>query len=163
VNQGKAMGTAHAIGMVEKIVDENEMMNSDKIFVYTDGGARGNPGPAAIGIMLYDEKKQLLLEHKECIGTATNNIAEYKALIKALDLALDFSQNEVCCFLDSELVVMQLNGRYRVKTPHIQKLFSDLKQREKMFKKVVYNHRRRTDPFISRCDSLVNDALDGVR
>ncbi|MBE3120711.1 MAG: ribonuclease HI family protein [Thermoplasmata archaeon] len=157
------MGTAHAIGMVEKFVDENEMMKSDKIFVFTDGGARGNPGPAAIGIMLYDEKKQLLLEHKECIGTATNNIAEYKALIKALELVVDFSQNEVCCFLDSELVVMQLNGRYRVKTPHIQKLFSDLKQREKMFKKVVYNHRRRTDPFISRCDSLVNNALDDVR
>ena len=139
------------------------MMTSDKIFVYTDGGARGNPGPAAIGIMVYDEKKQLLLEHKECIGTATNNIAEYKALIKALELVVDFSQNEVCCFLDSELVVMQLNGRYRVKTPHILKLFSDLKQREKMFKKVVYNHRRRTDPFISRCDTLVNNALDGVR
>ena len=163
MNQGKAMGTAHAIGTLEKFVDENEMMKSDKIFVYTDGGARGNPGLAAIGIMLYDEKKQLLLEHKECIGTATNNIAEYKALIKALELVVDFSQNEVCCFLDSELVVMQLNGRYRVKMPHILKLFSDLKQREKMFKKVVYNHRRRTDPFISRCDTLVNNALDGVR
>jgi ribonuclease HI len=146
----------------EKFVDENEIMKSDKILVYTDGGAPGNPGPAAIGIMVYDEKKQLLLEHKECIGIATNNIAEYKALIKALDLVVDFSQNEVCCFLDSELVVMQLNGRYRVKTPHIQKLFSDLKQREKMFKKVMYNHRRRTDPYISRCDTLVNNALDGL-
>ena len=142
---------------------ENEKMKSDKIFVYTDGGARGNPGPAAIGIMLYDEKKQLLLEHKECIGIATNNVAEYKALIKALELAAGFSQNELCCFLDSELVVMQLKGRYKVKTPHILKLFSDLKQREKMFKKVVYNHRRRNDLFISRCDALVNDALDGSR
>ena len=136
-------------------------MKTDKIYVYTDGGARGNPGPAAIGVMLYDEKKQLLLEHKECIGTATNNVAEYKALIKALELAAGFSQNEVSCFLDSELVVMQLKGRYKVKTPHIYSLFSDLKQREKMFKKVVYNHRRRTDLLISRCDALVNDALDG--
>ena len=138
-------------------------MKYDKIYVYTDGGARGNPGPAAIGIMIYDEKKQLLLAHKERIGNATNNIAEYKALIKALDLVEKFSPNEIRCFLDSELVVMQLNGRYRVKTPHILDLFSELKQREKQFKKIVYHHRMRTDELISRCDQLVNDALDGIR
>jgi ribonuclease HI len=137
-------------------------MKSNKIYVYTDGGSRGNPGPAAIGITIYDENKQLLQEYKECIGDATNNVAEYKALIKALELSAAHCRDEIYCFLDSELVVRQLNGRYRIKKNHLLELFYDIKDKEKAFKTVIYNHTKRDNKLICRCDELVNDALEGI-
>jgi len=136
-------------------------MKLNKIHVYTDGASRGNPGPSAIGVVIYDENKNVLEEYKECIGDTTNNTAEYKALIKALELSAAHCRREVCCFLDSELVVRQLSGRYRIKAKHLLELFYVLKDREKAFDKVIYNHVRRTNKFICRADKLVNDALDG--
>jgi ribonuclease HI len=135
-------------------------MKLDKIYIYTDGAARGNPGPAAIGIVIYDENKNVLAEYKECIGEATNNTAEYKALIKGLELAAAHCRREVYCFLDSEVVVRQLNRTYRIKARHLLELFYILKDREKAFDKVVYNHARRDNRYISRADKLVNEALD---
>jgi len=131
-----------------------------KIYVYTDGGSRGNPGPAAIGVAIFDENRQMLEEYKECIGESTNNRAEYKALIKGLELAAAHCRKEILCFLDSELVVRQLSGRYRIKSEPLRELFYVLKDKEKAFEKVVYNHVRRTDRFIKRADKLVNEALD---
>ena len=133
----------------------------NKLFVYTDGGSRGNPGLSAIGVIFYDDNKNKIFEYKECIGRATNNIAEYKAVIKALELATKYCRNQINCFLDSELVILQLNGIYRIKKKYLRELYYILKDKEKVFEKVTYNHLRRSDPFISQADRLVNNALDG--
>lgn len=133
-----------------------------KIYVYTDGGSRGNPGPAAIGVVIFDENRQILQEYNECIGESTNNRAEYKALIKGLELATAHCRKEIVCCLDSELVVRQLTGSYRIKSEPLKKLFYVLKNREEAFEKVVYNHVKRNNPYIQRADKLVNEALDSV-
>ena len=134
----------------------------ETLYVYTDGGARGNPGPAAIGIVFFDENKNKLAEHKERIGNCTNNQAEYKALIKALELAKAYCIEVINCFLDSEVVVRQLNGIYRIKNERLRELFYILKNKEKAFEKVIYNHTKRSNPFIQYTDKLVNDALDNI-
>ena len=131
------------------------------LYVYTDGGSRGNPGPAAIGIVFFDENKNKIADYKECIGEHTNNQAEYMALIKALELATSHCRKTIRCFLDSELVVRQLNGRYRIKNDELRRLFYILKDRERAFDKVIYNHVKRSNKFIQYADKLVNDALDG--
>lgn len=131
------------------------------LYVYTDGGCRGNPGPGAIGIVFFDENKNKIAEYKECIGECTNNQAEYKALTKALELATAHCRKEIMCFLDSELVVRQLSGRYRIHNEKLRELFYILKDKEKAFEKVTYNHVRRTNQFIQSADKLVNEALDG--
>ena len=131
------------------------------LYAYTDGGSRGNPGPSAIGIAFYNENKEKVAEYKECIGECTNNQAEYKALIKALELATAHCRKTINCFLDSELVVWQLSGMYRIKKEELRALFYILKDRENAFEKVVYNHTKRENQFIQYADKLVNDALDG--
>ncbi len=133
-----------------------------KIICYSDGASRGNPGKAAIGVVLLGENKKVLREHSEAIGEATNNQAEYRALIKALELASDYSQEEVNCYLDSELLVKQLRGEYRTKNPALRELQRVLRQREKAFKKVTYTHVKRTNPFIQRADKLANLTLDAL-
>lgn len=129
-----------------------------KIFVNTDGGSRGNPGDAAIGITIRNDK-EYLKKHKERIGKATNNVAEYKGLIKGLEMAKDFG-HEVIVFMDSELVVRQMNGEYSVRHKDLLPLFTIAKQLEKNFRKVEYKHVRREDKFQSMADELVNEALD---
>ncbi len=131
------------------------------LYVYTDGGSRGNPGPAAIGIVFFDENKNKIAEYKECIGDCTSNQAEYKALIKALELSTAHCRKTIMCFLDSELIVRQLSGRYKIKNEELRRLFYLLKDREGAFENVVYNHTRRENQFIQYADKLVNEALDG--
>ena len=93
------------------------------IFTNSDGGARGNPGPGAIGIIVREDDK-ILIKYSQKIGNyVTNNIAEYEALIKALELASQFTKDEVTCILDSELVVNQLLGKYKVRHQNIISLF----------------------------------------
>ena len=84
-----------------------------KLLIYTDGASRGNPGPAGIGIVICDESGKVVKQYEEFIGNATNNFAEYRALIKALELASNFPVSEIDCFSDSELMVKQLIGEYR--------------------------------------------------
>lgn len=131
-----------------------------KIYIYTDGGSRGNPGPAGIGILILDENKRPLKEYKEYIGKTTNNQAEYKALIKALELASSYTKGEVFCTLDSELVVRQLDGQYSIKNNNLKNLFLQLKKIEKGFEKISYTHVKRENPFIKRVDMMVNEVLD---
>lgn len=128
--------------------------------VFSDGGARGNPGPAAIGVLVCDERGDALQEHQETIGEATNNIAEYRAVIKGLELAHSLGLKEIEYFLDSELVARQLSGVYRIKTPHIRDLFLQVKERERKFQKVVYTHVPRTHEMIRLVDKMVNQALN---
>ncbi len=131
-----------------------------KIFSYSDGGARGNPGPAAIGILLCDEKGTSLFEQGEVIGDTTNNVAEYQAVIKALTLAEEFAAEEIMHHMDSELVKKQLTGEYRLKAEHLRPLFLQVKALEKKFKKITYVHVPREHPQMRRADRQVNRALD---
>ncbi len=130
-----------------------------KIILNTDGGARGNPGPGAIGIVIQDTKRKILENYKRKIGKATNNEAEYKALIKGLELALNYTNGHVICYLDSELVQKQAIEEYQVKALNMKPLFKRLKWTEGQFKKVEYKHVKRDDKYQQRADKLVNDAL----
>jgi len=136
-------------------------MIPEKIYVNCDGGCRKNPGPAAIGIVIWDENHNKIEEYKECIGDTTNNVAEYKALIKALELSVKHTRNEVHIFMDSELVVRQINGMYRIKAKHLLPLYHEVKKFEQPFKKVIYNNVTRNNKYQIEADKLVNDALDG--
>ena len=131
-----------------------------KIFINVDGGARRNPGPAAIGIVICDESRNELECYKECIGDATNNVAEYKALIKALQLAAKHTRGEVQIFMDSELVIKQVNGNYRIKKDHLLELYHQVKDNERPFNKITYNEVTRNNQYQIKADNLVNEALD---
>lgn len=133
-------------------------MNAVKLF--TDGGSRGNPGPGAIGILILDEQNNEIEKFKDRIGYTTNNRAEYHALIKGLDLAAKHTRHSVYCHLDSELVVKQMQGLWRLKNDELRALFGQAKDRERPFKKVIYTHLRRSNPFMKRVDRLVNAALE---
>ena len=126
--------------------------------VNSDGGARGNPGKAAIGVVIRKEDR-VLEEYKEKIGSATNNIAEYKALLKAMELSLKY-EKEATFTLDSELVVKQLLGEYQVKQPHLKLYWQKVRKIEEKFDKVFYKHKMRWDKFQKMADKLVNEALD---
>jgi ribonuclease HI len=128
--------------------------------VFSDGGARGNPGPAAIGVLVCDEKGEELREFHETIGEATNNIAEYRAVLRGLELARALGLEEIEYFVDSELVARQLSGVYRIKSPHLKELVLQVKEKEKQFHKVVYRQIPRTHEKIKRVDKLVNRALN---
>ena len=129
-----------------------------KVTVYSDGGARGNPGAAAFGVVVKDENGAIIKEYAEYIGNATNNIAEYLGLIKGLELALEIGAERVDCYLDSELVVKQLKREYKVKNENLQKLFIRAWNLSTKFKKVTYTHIRRE--FNTEADALLNAVLD---
>ncbi len=130
----------------------------EKIKVYTDGASRGNPGPAAIGIVFYGPDDQCLLEHKERLGTQTNNYAEYMAVIRALELAGDKGTQFVDVYCDSQLLVKQMLGEYKVKAPQIKPLYLQVKALTANFQKVGFHHVRRE--FNVEADALANQALD---
>ena len=125
----------------------------------SDGGARGNPGPGAIGVIVRDDEK-ILTRYSAKVGKfVTNNIAEYEGLIKALELASKYTNDELTCFLDSELVVNQLLGKYRVKNPNLLPLFLKVQKLQENFKKIKYQHVSRWDKFQQVVDGLLNDEL----
>jgi ribonuclease HI len=133
------------------------------VVLHTDGGSRGNPGPAAIGIVVEQERdgqRELLEEVAETIGVATNNVAEYRALIRGLEAARRMGATEVTCLLDSQLVVEQLSGRYRVKHPNVVSLHQQVLELARQFKRVTYAHIPRAENAVA--DRLVNAALDGT-
>ncbi len=128
-----------------------------KILIYTDGGARGNPGPAGIGVAFVSPTNEIISTYKEYIGEATNNTAEYKALILALEKIQDFKVDEIECRLDSELVVKQLKGEYKVKDQNLKELFNRVKELI-FFKQISFIHIKREKNKIA--DKLVNEAID---
>ncbi len=131
-----------------------------KIQMYSDGGARGNPGPAAIGVVICDAHGEILREHGETIGPTTNNVAEYTAVIVGLAMALELKASEIDYYVDSELVAKQVTGKYKVKAPHIQKLCQEVLRRMTGFKRVTFRHVPREHEKIKIADKLVNEALD---
>ncbi len=139
------------------------MLKIDKLYIYSDGGARGNPGPGAIGIIICDKHGNILEKQKDFIGCTTNNRAEYLALIRALEAAPAHYRKEIYCFLDSELVVRQLNKVYRVKNKILRELLLKVRELEGMFEKITYTHVPRTNKKIVLADKLVNQALNEVK
>jgi ribonuclease HI len=131
----------------------------DHVKLFTDGACKGNPGPGAVGVMICDDDGNELLKEGCCVGHCTNNIAEYKALIKGLNLCAKFTRKRVTCFCDSELVVKQMNGAYRIKADHLLELFKEVKQCETPFEEVVYTHPKRGNKFIQKVDKLANETL----
>lgn len=130
----------------------------DKVIIYTDGGARGNPGPAGIGVVFFDHKKNILHQFAEYIGKATNNQAEYRAVILALEKAKELNFTELDFYLDSELVARQINGEYKVKDKDLGSLFVKVWNLKLGFKKVVFHHVTREKN--KEADKLVNRAID---
>jgi len=131
-----------------------------KLKIYTDGGARGNPGLAAIGVVVCNEAGEVILEHQDVIGEATNNIAEYCAMIAGLELAKRLKSEDVECYSDSKLIVNQLNGNFKIKTAHIRKLHERACSIANSIKQVSYHHLPRETSEIQSADRLVNAALD---
>jgi len=136
-------------------------MINNYIIVYTDGACSGNPGPGAIGIVILDENNQELTIYKECIGETTNNRAEYKAIIKGLDLAVGICRKKVICFSDSELLVKQLNKTWRIKNKELLNLNIEANNRVKLFEEVIFQHISRHNRYIAKADRLTKDALAG--
>ena len=124
----------------------------------TDGGARGNPGPAAFAYVLEAEDGTVLAAHGEAIGVATNNVAEYRALVEGLRKAAELQVDEVEVVSDSELVVKQMRGEYRVKNEALRELSLEAARLARRVGKVSYTAVRREHNELA--DRLVNEALD---
>ena len=131
-----------------------------RITVNVDGGARGNPGPAAIGVVLRGDDGSVLEEVGERIGEATNNVAEYKALLRGIELAAGQGATDLELIGDSELVVRQVEGKYKVKNAGIKPLHAEVKRALGDFDSWSIRHVRRAEN--GDADRLVNQALDGV-
>jgi ribonuclease HI len=126
----------------------------------TDGGARGNPGPAAYGYVLEAEDGTVLAAHGETIGTATNNVAEYRALVAGLEKAVELQVDEVEVVSDSELIVKQMRGEYKVKNAALRELSEEAASLARRLGKVTYTAVRREHNELA--DRLVNEALDAL-
>ena len=129
-----------------------------KLEIFTDGAARGNPGPAAIGVVIYDEEKQVIEEYKEYIGETTNNTAEYRALLAGLKAARKYAPCSLSFFLDSDLVVHQMNLQWRVKDPNLSMLFGQARTMMGDFESVEFKYVPREQNKLA--DKLCNQALD---
>jgi probable phosphoglycerate mutase len=129
-----------------------------KAKLFTDGGARGNPGPAAYGYVLESEDGAVLAAHGEAIGTATNNVAEYRALIAGLEKALELEADDLEVVSDSELLVKQMRGEYKVKNAALRDLSLRAANLARELGSVSYTAVRREHNELA--DQLVNEALD---
>ena len=130
------------------------------LILFIDGASKGNPGHAGIGIRI-ERDGELLTEHCEYIGQATNNAAEYRALIKGLELAARFRADRVTVFSDSELVVRQMNGRYKVKSNALWPLYQTAHEQSKTFAQFQIAHVRRDQN--DKADQLANRGIKGRR
>lgn len=132
----------------------------ERLLIFSDGGARGNPGPAAIAFIATNEQGETVKADSRFIGKRTNNQAEYEALLMALTFAIDAKTPEVVCHLDSELVAKQLTGEYNVKNHELQLLWRKVQKLKACFKKISFVNVPRSNPQIARADALVNKTLD---
>jgi ribonuclease HI len=128
-----------------------------RLIIYADGACKGNPGPAAIGVLVKDHHQKELVKISEYIGYATNNKAEYSAVVAAMKTAIKLKADEVVLYIDSELVVRQLTGRYKVKSSSILPLYTEANELLKKFTKVSIIHTRREDN--TEADKLATAAL----
>ena len=138
------------------------MNGSNKIKIYTDGGSRGNPGHAAIGIIMLEDGS-IIREYSEYLGQCTNNQAEYAAIIKALELSLEYHVRTLQVYSDSQLVIRQINHLYKIKNKQLLSLYLDVRTKEKKYKEVLYSHVPRENRYIAQADALVNKCLNRMR
>ena len=148
--------------MPETTAETTEEFEPKSLVLFTDGGARGNPGPAGIGAVFYAEDDRGNRKHLEniqqYIGEHTNNYAEYTALIVALERAARMELKNIKCFLDSELVVKQLNGLYKIREESLKPLAAKVLALTNNFKSITFTHVHRGKN--AEADQLVNNAID---
>ncbi len=133
------------------------------LHTFSDGGARGNPGPAAIGFVICRPGGEVIREGAECIGEMTNNKAEYRAMLKALETAKAMKATKLLCHADSELIVYQLQGLYRIKDAGLKTLAEKVKLVAVTFQEVQWKQVPREHPMIARADKLLNQALNKAK
>ena len=147
-----------------RTTEKNQEMEETNIHkclkIFSDGGARGNPGPAAIAFIIQTETGQIVITNSRFIGLCTNNQAEYQALMAALETAAELKTESVICHLDSELVVKQLSGEYRVKNKELRQLWQKVQELKDRFTEVKFVNVPRTHRIIQQADKLVNLILD---
>jgi ribonuclease HI len=131
-----------------------------KLTVNVDGGSRGNPGPAAIGVVVRNDDGAVVEAVGETIGRETNNVAEYKAMVRGLELALAHGADEVEMIGDSELIIRQIEGRYKVKKPDLKPFHAEAKALLGKFDRWSVRHVKREHN--ADADALVNQALDNA-
>ena len=141
--------------------ESNPAAGHDLLQIYTDGGSRGNPGPSASGYVIMNTKDEVLEEGGEYLGVTTNNQAEYRAVKLALESAARYHAGELHCFMDSLLVVNQLNGKFKMRNPDLRPIHADIQRLAQQFKRVTFTHVRRE--FNTLADAKVNEILDSHR
>ena len=130
-----------------------------KVTVYSDGGSRGNPGKSAYAIVVVSGGR-VVHEHAEFLGVHTNNYAEYRGLIAAINKAIELGADEAEFVMDSQLVIRQMTGEYRVKNPDMAVLHADAEALAALIPKVSYRNVRRSEEHIPRADALLNAEMD---
>lgn len=133
-----------------------------KVQVYTDGGSRGNPGPAAFAVVVTNGGN-IVKEYARYIGITTNNVAEYQGAIAALKEAKQLGADEVEVISDSELMVRQVNGQYACRAANLQPYLAEIKKLSGQFGKVMFSNVRRGHPMVARADALLNQEQDIMR
>lgn len=131
--------------------------------IFTDAGSRGNPGPSAFAVVICSETGEKILEFSRFLGERTNNEAEYHGLLAALEEAKKMGADEVEIISDSELMIKQLTGKYRIKSENLLPLAKRAKDLMGEFKSVELSHSRRDHPLIRKADRLVNEELDAMQ
>lgn len=129
-----------------------------KIIIYTDGGARGNPGPAGVGVVITDEQGKKIGEYSKYIGIATNNQAEYQGVVLALQKAKTLKAKKIDCYLDSQLVAEQLSRKFKIKDKNLGSLFVKIWNLSLDFEKINFYHIPRERN--KEADRLVNKAIN---
>jgi len=127
--------------------------------IYSDGGARGNPGHSAFAVIVCKDEK-IIHQHSEYIGINTNNVAEYRGLIYAVGYAIDSKEDDVEFIMDSKLVIEQMKGIYKVKAKNLVPMYLDVKAMVSNIRNVKFRHVRRGDKMITAADALLNRTMD---
>jgi len=141
---------------------ENDFKISDSkiMYIYTDGASRGNPGPSAAAFVITEEGKKILYTESTFIGKTTNNRAEYKAVINSLKKAKEDYEGLVIIHSDSQLLIKQANGKYKVKNKHLKKLYNEMMKLTANFSHVEFKHVPRENKLLKKADELCNQELD---
>lgn len=133
-----------------------------KLYIYVDGCSKNNPGHSAIGIVIADETGTVIREYKEYIGKTTNQVAEYLALEKGLNLASGYTANKLVklvVFSDSELVIKQMKKKFQIKAPHLLEIYKRIRNAERMFKEIEYIHASQDNKLVKKADKLADVAV----
>ncbi len=140
-------------------MNSNIIKGGSSLKIYTDGASRGNPGPAAYAF-IFVHGDDVLHKGFGYIGIATNNVAEYQAIINALKTAEKFHKSHLKIFSDSNLAIKQINKKWKINYPHLLKLCNEVYKYTESYEKVDFFHISRNNPYIKKCDELCNKKLD---